>query len=81
VAYEAQGNGECMIEGKTGTIVPRGNPEAFCAALLNLAGEDAAVRRQRSQRAMSHARENFDETRQVDTYLQLFHKLLENRAS
>ena len=81
IAYKAQGNGECIIDGKTGHIIPQGNREAFCEAITSLSGEHEDVRRQRSARARAHARDNFDEVKQIDAYLNLFLKLLEEKAS
>lgn len=75
VAFKAQGNGECMIPGKTGFIIPPGNHEAFREAILQLAGETSEARDSRARLARAHARESFDETRQVNAYLSLFQKL------
>jgi glycosyltransferase involved in cell wall biosynthesis len=75
VAYEAQGNGECIIPSRTGFIVRQGDRRAFVEAILSLAAEPPENRAARSKLARSFARESFDETRQIDAYLELFAKL------
>jgi len=75
VAYEAQGNGECMEPGRTGYIVHQGDRHGFIQALLALYAENAEARQARSHLARSFARNTFNESRQVQSYLDLFEKL------
>lgn len=81
VAYQAQGNSECIVEGRTGFIIPRGDRARFCEAVQTLATEPAEARSSRSNRARAHARENFDEARQIDKYVDLFKSLAMDIAS
>jgi len=76
VAYEAQGNGECMEPGRTGFIVRQGDRQAFIQALLSLASESAEARSARAHLARSFARNTFNESRQVQSYLDLFESLI-----
>jgi glycosyltransferase involved in cell wall biosynthesis len=71
VAYEAQGIGECFLPGDTGAVIPRGQPAAFCAAILRYARADAACR----NRAREFARTTFAAPRQVQAHLDLFARL------
>jgi len=75
VAYEAQGNGECMEPGRTGFIVRQGDRQAFIQALLSLASETTEARKARAHLARSFARNTFNESRQVQSYLDLFDRL------
>jgi glycosyltransferase involved in cell wall biosynthesis len=81
VAYEAQGNGECMEPGRTGFIVRQGDRPSFIEALLSLAAENNEARQARSQLARSFARNTFNESRQIQSYLDLFESLLNPRKS
>ncbi len=75
VAYEAQGIRECFVPDHTGWAIPRNDHEAFCAALVRLMTEPAAVRAERSTIARQAARQSFDPARQVAAYLDLFQRL------
>jgi glycosyltransferase involved in cell wall biosynthesis len=72
VAYHAQGNRECLIDGDTGFIIPKGDHEAFRSALLRLADESAEQRAQRAARARAFAKNSFDASTLVGAYLRLF---------
>jgi glycosyltransferase involved in cell wall biosynthesis len=75
VAYQALGVGECLIEGRTGFIVPQNDVAGFRAALVRLAAETPAERGARSVEARAFARGAFEPSRQVRTYLDLFESL------
>ncbi|MFA5262635.1 MAG: glycosyltransferase [Opitutaceae bacterium] len=75
VVYDAQGNSECMIPGKTGFIIPPGDRKQFRATILEMAREDKETRARRSALASSFARTSFDHSRQVTAYLNLFRSL------
>ena len=77
VAYEAQGNAECFIEGKTGWTVPAGDRAGFVARLQPLL-TDARIRATCASPARAFAREKFDATRQVQAYLDLFQRLVDS---
>jgi glycosyltransferase involved in cell wall biosynthesis len=75
VAAEAQGVRECLVPGRTGIVVPRGDRAAFRAAIRELAGEPAEARAARRAAAQDYARAAFDPGRQVAAYLELFARL------
>jgi glycosyltransferase involved in cell wall biosynthesis len=68
VACEAQGIAECFVPDITGVAIPHHQPEVFRAAILRFARSDPALR----QQAREFARANFDATRRVAAYLDLF---------
>jgi glycosyltransferase involved in cell wall biosynthesis len=78
VVYQAQGMEECFMPNETGWAIPRGNADAFRAAIVRLAGESAESRAQRSAAAQAFARKTFDPDRQVAAYLGLFARLTRN---
>jgi len=75
VVYDAQGNAECMIPGRTGAIIPPGDRVEFRKALETLARESPHERALRSEQARLFARKSFDHDRQVLAYLNLFRDL------
>lgn len=75
VAYEAQGNAECVLPGETGFIVPQGERSAFRDAVARLAGENGETKALRADKARRFARERFDPVTQAKAYLALFEKL------
>ena len=75
VVFDAQGMDECCLPGQTGWVIARDDRLGFRSALLRLAAEPAAARRERSAAARSFARETFDPRRQVNAYLELFERL------
>jgi len=75
VACEALGIDECFLPGRTGWKVPHGAPEIFRSAVLRLASAPTNERTERAAEARSFARENFDPSRQVAAYLDLFRNL------
>ncbi len=76
VAYQAQGNRECVVPGHTGYILPPGNSNAFRKALIDLAADAPEARSSRSAQARRFARESFDPERQIRSYLALFERLV-----
>jgi glycosyltransferase involved in cell wall biosynthesis len=75
VVSEAQGIRECLVPGRTGFVVARGDRAGFCAALVQLIGEPPGRRAERALEARGFARANFDPERQVAAYLELFARL------
>jgi glycosyltransferase involved in cell wall biosynthesis len=75
VAYEAQGIAECMVPGRTGWVIDRGDRESFRVAVTRLAGERPEAKAARSAEARAYARTLFDSARQVDVYLELLARL------
>ncbi len=78
VAYAAQGIAECFLPDRTGWMIPRGQPDAFRAALLRLHHAPAADRDALALAAKSFARRTFDPVQQVAAYLELFARLRTN---
>ena len=76
VVFEAQGITECFIPGQTGWAVPASDRAGFLAHLEPLLS-NAALRRSCAGPARNFARERFDAGRQVQAYLDLFHRLVD----
>ena len=72
VAYSVQGISETFLPGRTGWEIPRGDRDAFCERITQLAREPATLRAPRAAEARAFARENFDATQQVTRYIELF---------
>lgn len=75
VAYQAQGNRECVVPGHTGHIVAPGNADAFRSAILEFASADPAARAGRAAQARRFARDSFDPDKQIRAYLALIERL------
>jgi glycosyltransferase involved in cell wall biosynthesis len=76
VAYAAQGIGECFVPQETGWIIPRDDRVGFSRVIENLVAESSETRAKRSAAARAFARSTFDPERQVESYLNLFHRLM-----
>ncbi|HWA84951.1 MAG TPA: glycosyltransferase [Opitutus sp.] len=77
VAYAAQGIRESFLPDRTGWSIDRGDRPAFRDRLLALARDPASVRTARADAARAFARAEFDPTRQVAAYLDLFSRLVQ----
>lgn len=75
VAYDAQGNSECLLPGRTGFIIPKGDRRAFADAVVALSRTDPLARAERSKAASAFARESFNHHRQIQAYISLFRDL------
>jgi glycosyltransferase involved in cell wall biosynthesis len=75
VAYRALGVGECLLEGRTGFVVPHGDAAGFRSAVARLAADTPAERSARSAEARAFARESFEPARQIRAYIDLFESL------
>jgi glycosyltransferase involved in cell wall biosynthesis len=75
VAFAAQGIQECFLPEETGWMIRRGDAEAFRAALERLMSFAPSARLELSAKARRFARETFDPSRQVESYLDLFARL------
>lgn len=76
VACKALGISECFVRGRTGWVVPQGDPAAFRAALATLADDTPATRAQRAAEARRFAQRAFDPQVQVRAYIGLFKTLV-----
>lgn len=76
IAYAAQGIDECFLPNRTGWTIPRDNRAAFRAALLHLLSQPLAARASLSAAAHDYARTTFDPAHNVQSYLDLFARLI-----
>jgi glycosyltransferase involved in cell wall biosynthesis len=75
VACDVDGAAECLLDGTTGRLVPAGNTAALTAAIAGLL-RDPARRAALSAAARPFARERFERTAIVRSYLELFQRLI-----
>jgi len=80
VAYKAQGIRESFVPDRTGWEIPRGDRDAFRAAIVRVARESSAEHAVRASEARAYARTTFDPTRQVAAYLELFQALKSSKS-
>jgi len=80
VVYDAQGIAECFVPGDTGVVIPRGDHDAFRAAILRLADGSPEERAGRTARAHAYAAAHFDPQSHVEAYLELFRRLTGTKA-
>jgi len=81
VATDVGGNGEIVLNGITGFLVPARNPEALAEAMLRMMGLPEEKRREMGQAARKHVKENFSLDRVVDMWEALYRELLERKPS
>jgi sugar transferase (PEP-CTERM/EpsH1 system associated) len=79
VATAVGGNGEVVVPGETGLLVPPQAPEALATATLSLLNDPNRAR-QMGQRGRQRAEEWFDVCRVVGRYEQLYLDLLRQRG-
>jgi len=76
VATDAGGVSEIVLDGRTGYLVPPGDPAAFEAAMSRLRGMTPPSRRQMGQAAREHAVAQFDMAVVVARWERLYEELL-----
>ncbi|MGC9970679.1 MAG: glycosyltransferase [Bryobacteraceae bacterium] len=76
VATDAGGVAEIVLDGRTGFLVPPGDPAALGAAMCRLRGTTPQVRRQMGQAAREHAVAHFDMAVVVARWERLYEELL-----
>ena len=76
VASAVGGIPEEIIDGETGYLAPRGNPEAMAAKVLELMN-NPKIKQRMGQAGSEHVRNNFSLQRQVSNYLQWFEELIQ----
>jgi sugar transferase (PEP-CTERM/EpsH1 system associated) len=79
VATLVGGNGELVREGETGFLVPRADPRAMAAALINYA-DDAALRAAHGAAARTRVEGTFSIARMVSRYLEVYDELCRQRC-
>jgi len=75
VATAVGGIPEQIDDGKTGFLVPPGNPKEMAAAIQKLL-QDSTLRHQMSIRAAETAQRRFDRNRMVEEYLEWYQKII-----
>jgi len=75
VATDVKGSREVIVDGQTGFLVQLGDFHTLAKRLASLL-QDRALRRDMSLRAMTHARQQFDEERVVERLVQLYREAL-----
>jgi glycosyltransferase involved in cell wall biosynthesis len=81
VAYDARGISETFVPDQTGWEIPRDDRTAFRQRIQDLAAESITARSERALQSRTFARTTFDPATQVDKYLQLFRRLIDQRLS
>jgi sugar transferase (PEP-CTERM/EpsH1 system associated) len=79
VATRVGGNGELVREGETGFLVPRADPQAMAAALLNYV-DYAALRAAHGAAARTRVEGSFSIDRMVSRYLEVYDELCRQRC-
>ena len=78
IATRVGGNGELVVDGETGTLVPSGSVEALARAMVRYANDPALVRAHGAAgRARAEARYSIDAM--VGHYAALYERLLGER--
>jgi glycosyltransferase involved in cell wall biosynthesis len=75
VATAVGGNPELVTEGQTGHLVPAGDAQALCSALVRIV-ESPALRSNMGHAARQRVRDKFDWNRAVAEYLGVYDELL-----
>jgi mannosyltransferase len=73
IATSSGGAVEVLVEGETGIVVDRQNPEALAQAMAQLAA-DAALRQRMGQRARERVVEEFGLQAQAERFAELLHE-------
>ena len=81
VATDVGGNGEIVIDGETGFLVPPKNPNKLAQAMLRLMSLPQEERKHMGERARQYVEENFSLERVVDRWECLYRELLLKRVS
>lgn len=79
VVTDVGGNGEAVLDGENGFVVPAGDPTSLGKAIARLAG-DADMREAFGQKSRHRIEENFSLERCVDDYATLYQGLLDNAS-
>jgi colanic acid/amylovoran biosynthesis glycosyltransferase len=76
VCTDAGGLPENVVDGETGFVVPRRDPDAMAQKLALLAA-DPGLRKRMGEAGRRRVVERFDRSRQVDSFVQFYHRVLE----
>jgi glycosyltransferase involved in cell wall biosynthesis len=81
VATNVGGVHEAIVEGRTGFIVPPGDPAAIAQAMRRVMEMSSQEREAMGQAAAAYARQNFDWTVVMERWERLYDELLEREAA
>jgi len=81
VATDVGGNGEIVLNGETGFLVPPKDPDKLAQAMLRLMSLPQDERKHMGERARRYIEDNFALERIVDRWEQLYHELLSRKLS
>ena len=81
MATDVGGNGEIVIDGETGFLVPPKDPGKLAQAMLRLMSLPQEERKHMGERARRYVEDNFALERIVDRWEQLYYELLSRKSS
>jgi len=76
VATDVGGNGEIVIDGETGFLVPPKDPDRLAQAMLRLMSLPQEERKHMGEKARRYVEKNFSLERVVDRWERLYRELL-----
>ena len=79
VATDVGGNGEAVVDGETGFVVPLGNHDSIGERILQLAA-DQKLRRRMGEAGLERARRLFSIEKCVSNYERVYHATLDDRS-
>lgn len=81
VATNVGGNGEIVVDGETGFLVPPKDPEALAQTMLRLMNLPEGERRRIGEKGRRHVEQNFALDRVVDQWEALYKELLDQKGA
>lgn len=79
IATDVGGNGELIVDGTTGALVPAANPQAMAERMAAYANDDA-LRRTHGDAAMQRIKTSFSMQRMTGAYANVYDELMEKRS-
>lgn len=80
VATEVGGNGEVILNNKSGYVVPPGDSEALAAAMMKMMALSEVERRAMGRAGRAHIEANYSLERVVDQWEELYRQLLQRKG-
>jgi len=78
IATDVGGNGEAVVHGKTGVLVPPADPEAMASAIIDLAS-DPELRARFGEAGKKRVEEHFTLRKMVEEYERLYKQLIHQK--